>query len=46
MSQLVVNWGLQMSSKGLRKSIFNISLVGTFWGGVCASGWGNVKNLF
>ena len=86
------NWGLQMRVKGLHKSMFNISLVGTFFfgggcvllagemltfpqfffenvllagemlksekptfnispvgaffGGLCASGWGNVKNFF
>ena len=35
-----------MRVKGLHKSIFNISLVGTFFGGLCVSGWGNVKNFF
>ena len=37
-----------MRVKGLHKSNFNISLVGTFFGGggLCASGWGNVKNFF
>ena len=36
-----------MRVKGLHKSISNISLVGTFFGGgLCASGWGNVKNVF
>ena len=46
MSQLVFffNWDLQMRVKGLHKSNFNISLVGTFLGGgLCASGWGNVN---
>ena len=46
MSQLVfLNWGLQMRVTGLQKSIFNISLVGTFLGGVVCFWLGNVKNL-
>ena len=36
MSQLVFfNWGLQMRVKGLHKSVSNISLVGTSFGGGC-----------
>ena len=38
-----------MRVKGLHKSNFNSSLVGTFFfgggGGLCASGWGNVKTF-
>ena len=29
-----------------KKPTFNISPVGAFFGGVCASGWGNVKIFF
>ena len=35
-----------MRVNGLHKSIFNISLVGFFLGGLCASSWGNVKSFF
>ena len=28
------------------KTTFNISPVGAFFGGLCASGWGNAKNFF
>ena len=35
-----------MRVKGLHKSIFNISLVGFFLRGLCASGWGNVNFFF
>ena len=46
MSQLVFSLGFTMRLNGLHKSIFNISLVGIFWGGLCASSWGNVKSFF
>ena len=35
-----------MRVNGLHKSMFNISLVGVFLGGLCASSWGNVKSSF